>query len=384
MYKRLELKNFKAFPELDLELRPLTLLSGMNGMGKSSVLQSLLLLRQSFLPIASLSAEDKQLNLILNGDLVELGTGQDVFFNRDDYIPDSTELRFCLTDDQEREYTWSYEYDSATADVLLPIANSKPILEIYKTGLFTDAFHYLQAERVGPRTAFEMSDYAVKQRRQLGKTGGFTSHFLQQWRNDYVHDAMHHPNADGVQLFNQVTAWMGEISPGVSFDIQPHSDMDLISLRVGFPGTKSFRATNVGFGISYTLPVLVALLSAKRGFLVLLENPEAHLHPQGQSKMGELIALATLAGVQVIVESHSDHIMNGIRVAVRRGLIEPENVAFHFFQRDKYIDESNNREVEFTEVLTPELDSEGRLDYWPKNFFDEWKVNLDRLLYDGE
>lgn len=376
MYKRLGLKNFKAFRELDLELRPLTLLSGMNGMGKSSVLQSLLLLRQSYLPISTLAGENHQLNLILNGDLVQLGTGQDIFFDRVDYIPDSTELKFSITDDRDEEHSWSYEYDSATADVLLPVAGLQPVTAAYRTGLFTDDFHYLQAERVGPRTAFDMSDYVVRQRRQLGKSGEFTSHFLQQWRGEHVHDAMHHPNASSDQLFDQVTAWMGEISPGTQLDIQPHHDMDLISLRVGFPGTKSFRATNVGFGISYTLPVLVALLSTKRGYVVLLENPEAHLHPRGQSKMGELIARATLTGAQVIVETHSDHIMNGIRVATRRGLIEPENVAFHFFQRTE-----DGKDVE---VHTPELDKEGRLDFWPEHFFDEWKANLDRLLYGGD
>jgi predicted ATPase len=121
---------------------------------------------------------------------------------------------------------------------------------------------------------------------------------------------------------------------------------------------------------------LVALLSAKRGYLVLLENPEAHLHPRGQSKMGELIARATLVGAQIIVETHSDHIMNGIRVAARRQLIKPESAAFHFFQRAE-----NGRDID---VETPELDEEGRLDYWPKNFFDEWKANLDKLLYGGE
>lgn len=376
MYRQLGLKNFKAFRELDLELRPLTMLSGMNGMGKSSVLQSLLLLRQSYLPISTLQAENRQLNLILNGDLVQLGTGQDVFFDRVDYVPDSTELKLSLTDDHAGEHSWVYEYDSATADVLLPVAGLQPDTEIYRSGLFTDDFHYLQAERVGPRTAFAMSDYSVRQRRQLGKAGEFTSHFLQQWRSLDVHDAVRHPTTNSSQLIDQVTAWLGEISPGTQLDIQPHQDMDLISLRVGFPGTKSFRATNVGFGISYTLPVLVALLSANRGYVVLLENPEAHLHPRGQSKMGELIARATLTGAQVIVETHSDHIMNGIRVAARRSIIEPENVAFHFFQRSLASGD--------VEIHMPELDNEGRLDFWPEHFFDEWKANLDRLLYGGE
>ncbi|MCB0213921.1 MAG: DUF3696 domain-containing protein [Anaerolineae bacterium] len=377
MYKRLELKNFKAFRELDLELRPLTLLSGMNGMGKSSVLQSLLLLRQSYLQRSEVVTNKGQLNLILNGELVELGTGQDIFFDRVDYRPDVLELGFTLHEENIGQYQWSYDYDAFSADVLTaknPAATNSHTF--YETSLFQDNFHYLQAERVGPRTAFGMSDHRVRQHRQLGRAGEFTAHFLDVWRSDPVDRRVRHPktNADG--LFNQVTAWMGEISPDTQIEIKPHTDMDVMSVRIGFPGTKSFRSTNVGFGITYTLPVLVALLSAQPGYLVLLENPEAHLHPRGQSMMGELIARVASAGVQVIVETHSDHIMNGIRVAVRQNLVDPKRVAFHFFQRTR-----NGQDVD---VETPEIDKEGRLDYWPKNFFDEWKTNLDRLLYGGE
>lgn len=78
-------------------------------------------------------------------------------------------------------------------------------------------------------------------------------------------------------------------------------------------GADYFTAQNVGFGISYVLPIVLALVKAKKGELIILENPEAHLHPRGQRKMGELIARAAQGGVQVIVETHSDHILNGIR-----------------------------------------------------------------------
>src|SRR5690606_7763774 len=149
----------------------------------------------------------------------------------------------------------------------------------------------------------------------------------------------------------QVTEWMSEISPGTQIDIQTHADMDLMSLRFSFEGTNSFRSTNVGFGITYTLPILVALLSSKPGALVLLENPEAHLHPRGQVKMGELISRAASADIQVIVETHSDHVLNGIRIAARQGLIDPDHVALHFFQR--LAEGSSGLPVE---VVTPKLD----------------------------
>lgn len=377
MYERLELENFKAFKDLSLELRPLTLLSGMNGMGKSSIIQSMLLLRQSYLQRTSVSSTEG-LSLILNGDLIDLGTGQDVFFSRNDrYAPERFELCFTIFDRDIGRVTWSYEYDSHVSDVLKPtLSPSGPLEEsIYETVLFGDEFHYLQAERIGPRAAFSMSDYVVRQRRQLGTAGQYAAHFLQEFGRSHVENKLIHSNGGASTLIAQVTAWMHEISPGTQIDSKPYADMDLMSLRFRFPGTDSFRATNVGFGITYTLPVLVALLSSRPGSLVLLENPEAHLHPKGQVRMGELISRAASAGIQVVVETHSDHVLNGIRIAARHSMLDPDDAALHFFQRP-----DGEHAITPIEVVTPKLDQDGRIDFWPENFFDEWDKSLDALL----
>jgi len=139
--------------------------------------------------------------------------------------------------------------------------------------------------------------------------------------------------------------------------------------------TRDYRPTNVGFGLSYTLPVLVALLGMNPGGLLLIENPEAHLHPHGQAKVGELIARAAEAGIQVILETHSDHVLNGIRIAVKNGIIAPEKVALHYFQRAD--DDSLSTGVE---VVSPEIDADGRIDDWPEGFFDEYGKALRSLL----
>ena len=149
----------------------------------------------------------------------------------------------------------------------------------------------------------------------------------------------------------------GLIIPGFSFD-QP-----------GDVPTRPYRATNVGFGLSYTLPVILAFLS-EPGTLCLIENPEAHLHPRGQTKLGELAARAASAGVQIFVETHSDHFMDGVRIAVRDGLIKPDDVTFNYFQR-----EGNT-----ATVTCPEINEDGRLSEWPEGFFDQADENLDRLL----
>ena len=143
--------------------------------------------------------------------------------------------------------------------------------------------------------------------------------------------------ATGRRLLDAIDRWVGEISPGahLSFDKIVEADAILAGFsfdREGDIATRRFRATNVGFGLSYTLPVLTALLAAPRS-LCLVENPETHLHPRGQTRMAEFAVRAALAGVQVVVETHSDHFLDGVRIAVRDGLLAPEDIAIHYFER---------------------------------------------------
>jgi predicted ATPase len=118
--------------------------------------------------------------------------------------------------------------------------------------------------------------------------------------------------------------------------------------------------------------VVVACLAAPAGSLLLLENPEAHLHPQGQVALGALAALAASDGVQIIVESHSDHFLNGIRLAVRRSLLSESCTAIHFFTRDISTGDSD--------IESPALLADGRLSNWPDGFFDQWDKSLDELV----
>jgi predicted ATPase len=155
----------------------------------------------------------------------------------------------------------------------------------------------------------------------LGTQGEYVPHFLAAFgRRTIPISALRHPAETSLRFDLQASAWMQDISPGVRIITNSFSEMDVVNLQYAFehPGgvSNAFRAGNVGFGITYTLPIVLALLSARPGSLIILENPEAHLHPRGQSQMAKLISLAAANGVQVIVETHSDHILNGVRVAV--------------------------------------------------------------------
>lgn len=189
---------------------------------------------------------------------------------------------------------------------------------------------------------------------------------------------MRHPKAQSNQLRHQLEAWLGEISPGTRLYTEAHHSLDLVSMEFAFQTgrgeTNRYRATNVGFGISYILPIVTAALSAGEGSLLLIENPEAHIHPHGQLRMGKLLALASLSGVQVIVETHSDHILNGLRLAVHCGDLHQDQVAMHYFTR---IVESDSIR---TQVITPVMDRHGRINEWPEGFFDENEKALRQLL----
>jgi predicted ATPase len=363
LIQSIRLRNFKCFEDRTLPLGALTLLSGLNGTGKSSVLQSLLLLRQSY-----------QQNLLrrgllaLNGDLVQIGTARDALYED----AEEESIGFDLDCADKGSAAWNFLYNSE-ADVLAAESIEAPET-IFSTSLFGDTFQYLCAERIGPRTSFPTSDFAVRQHRQLGAHGEFTAQFLALYGRQRVSMEPLLQKGSPALLKDQTEAWLGLVSPGTRLQLTPYSGMDLVQLEYSFVGesdvSSPYRPTNVGFGITYTLPILVAVLSAEPGSLLLIENPEAHLHPRGQVAIGSFLALAASAGVQLIIETHSDHVLNGIRLAVYGGQLAPDSVRLHFF---RWIDHRH-------EVVMPTLDKTGRIDVWPDDFFDQWDKSLESLL----
>jgi predicted ATPase len=116
---------------------------------------------------------------------------------------------------------------------------------------------------------------------------------------------------------------------------------------------------DVGFGVSQTLPVLVALLVAEPGQLVYIEEPEIHLHPRAQSTMAQILADATKRGVRVVIETHSQLLLLGIQTLVAEGKLAPELVKLHWFKR---------RNDGSTEISSADLNEAGAFGNWPEDF----------------
>ena len=132
------------------------------------------------------------------------------------------------------------------------------------------------------------------------------------------------------------------------------------------------RPMHTGFGITQVLPIVVAALSARQNDLLLIENPEVHLHPAGQALMGEFLAEVAVAGVQVILETHSDHVLNGVRRAVKSGTLPPDDVALHFFRPRQDAEQEG-----IAQVQTPLIDGDGNIDDWPEGFFDQFDKDMN-------
>lgn len=371
MIKKIKIKNFKCFEEIELELSNMNLLSGVNSMGKSTIIQALLLLRQAF---EKGSLKD---GIYLNGNYTQIGTGYDLlYFNADG------DIEIILTDEYDQEHKWVLDYIRDSDYLKINHKMSEGIDDITEENLnlLNQNFEYIMAERFGPRKSYEKSFYDVQVRNHVGIYGEHAVYYLEKHSGDPV-GTREVLLGRGNTLKQQAEQWMNVISPGIGFDFNDVQTADIVSLKVrqaenaASMGTiMEYKPVNVGFGVSYSLPVILALLKAKTNDLVVLENPEAHLHPRGQRKIGELIARAAQGGVQVIVETHSDHILNGIRLAVKQKILKKEKTKLYYFCT------KTSDSVTVHTYDAPVLDENGRLDFWPKGFFDEWDNALLELL----
>lgn len=379
MITGLSLANFKGSKYLDINIEPLTLLSGLNSAGKSTVLQSLCLARQSF------GAEGAVPNAVeLRGPLVEFGVFRDL-------ISHGAETDSVSIGIRSEGGAWLCAF---TADLNQSFATAFELEGTFPRELIGSDFQLLLADRAAPATRFPTPLGRHVLAGKLGARGEFTADVLARSAMEPEpvpvtrqagFDAVMTGGAVGIKvaptasLLDQVSAWLQYISPGVRVRAETIATTDDVKLVFEYVGRRGLeetatpiRPTNVGFGLTYVLPVIVAALTLPRGGTLLLENPEAHLHPRGQFYLGVLLAKAAHDGVQVLVESHSDHVLNGIRVSAKQRIIAGSSVAFHYFTRDI--------ETGGVAVESPPLMDDGSIPVWPAGFFDEWDNALMKLL----
>lgn len=381
METELKIHGFKCFINNTFSIKDLTVLCGSNGTGKSSLIQALLLIR---------SAIEK------NADFDDDTRCYDINKWRDDLTPlnQGYELTLGIIDDIFNVKTASGFLDSITITlddnsfiITIPdgkendtSADIKPILtsikDLSKNFWLRKEFYYLNAERLGPRYGLTSNSMDFL---HCGYRGEFCAQVLDKGQFLKIPEERRYKSSKGENLPQQLDAWLNSICPGTSVKSTPLGSMSAqIELR-NASVNNYISAPNLGFGVSYSLPIIINGLIAKEGSVYIVENPEAHLHPKGQSNIGYFLGKIAVAGVKVIIETHSEHVVNGIRRAVLEldDAIEIENgfyknIDIYFF--DGY-------DFETTNIMEPILiSSTGDLNQFPKDFFDQVQQDMSELF----
>jgi len=378
MIDAIHLSHFKCFSSLDLPLGELTLLTGRNATGKSSIIQSLLLLHQGFSSMAPGHA------FPLNGEIVSLGAFADVLDGR------SGRKCFSLgmaSGDFRLDFSFESDDKSALVAPLVKVTESRNGDSTDHAGiegsptawakdLASDAprrlmdlvqtLLHVSTERIGPRETYAADPSGDG---QLGPRGEYTAWFLHRNGDREVAETLRRPETPP-QLIRQTEAWLAHFFPGAAFEVERIKDTNLLTLRFRTSTKDDFhRPSNVGYGLSHLLPVLVGGLGVRRGAILVVENPEAHLHPSAQAEIGAFLSAVAAAGAQVVIETHSDHVLNGVRLAVKKGVLNHETTRIHYF----------NPRDSGAQVVSPMIRADGSLDQWPAGFFDQIEKDLDQL-----
>ena len=376
MITRVKIGNFKSLRRMDVETRGLTLLYGLNGSGKSSFLQALLFFGRN--PIQGNNVSR------LNDEYLQLGRQRDVFYCYEALRGAMMYAEFMSQSGgvMTSRYRLS-DFDLDTVP-LEGVSCGGDYTEMHKSLM---NMQYISAARPEPM-AQPHYESAAREVRSWGRQGQNALSYLFEHGDDtFVDTKLLHDGNEDVEhrsLRTQVNAWLSDISPGAAIHLSRKKGADNLDVSVSFqPGNSAirFRPENVGFGISIALPLIVMLLSAKPGEVLLIENPEAHLHPGGQSKLGKLLAKAVSAGIQLFVETHSDHIINGVRVAIKEQLIASEAVNVIFFDRKQSSDGVAEGVLpeQYSDWKELHIDSHGEFDEYPADFMDEWNRQVVKL-----
>ncbi|MEU7824509.1 DUF3696 domain-containing protein [Catellatospora sp. NPDC049133] len=361
MITGLQVRNFKRFSDLQIELRAMTVLTGVNGSGKSTLIQSLLLARHAT------EFNDRKF-LPLNGPHgLSLGEASDVL-NLDAADP--------YIDVVVRAGNFDFRYKFAAPDersLNLQIV-SRPEIAPAPFNEHGRRFAYLTAERLGPRDQLQVNAEDVTWL-GVGEQGQYTAQILATEGSRAVRESLVHPDSStdsSRTLRAQVERWIGEVVRPIRIDAQWPPGLSTSVIRFAEPGWRGepIRPTNMGFGFSYTLPIVVGGLLMPPDGLLIVENPEAHLHPAGQSRLGRFLARVAGSGVQVIVETHSDHVVNGIRLGIAENRwLEHMDAVVHYF----------GQAAGPVSPATLEVTEKGELSSWPEGFFDQLETDLGRL-----
>ncbi len=402
MFHRLQLENFKAWKKADMRLAPLTGLFGTNSSGKTSILQFLLMLKQT------VESSDRALVLNLNGNYVELGTFRDMVSNFDtnqslkfsiDYeavqlgnsglvlVPCTFDCQLSLDENDKillDFYKYYYQLDeefySLTRDEKIYIFQSslsrEKLIGIGKPEHFYSVpddiirgdgsmgleilfkgIHYL-----GPLREYPKRTYIQEFRSQIGSRGEYFVGVILNARTE--NETIEDNEGTSYSLETYLAKWLRDLGLIQDFKIDSITEGGrLFEVRVRQTEKSPYvLLTDVGFGVSQILPVLTMCYYTPKGSILLMEQPEIHLHPRVQAGLADVfIDAIQKRGVQIILESHSEHLLRRLQLRIAQEKFSSDEAALYFCE----IKEG------YSELRDLQLDEFGNIKNWPDNFFGD-------------
>jgi predicted ATPase len=340
MLQTIKIQNFKCFANISIEFGNITLFSGTNSSGKSSAIQALLLVDNA----------TRNPNSQLNSEWLNLGTFEEArnFITR----ADAFSIEVKSKDGKTGTFTYTEGNDAG-----FPNVNFGFLRKIF----------YLSAQRVGPKNSYDKNFNTAT---IVGANGEFLIDLLNKNKTyNVTKDRIIDKSSYTLEF--QVNYWLRKIT-NVKLDVEDLGISNLVAASYTYEGSpKKVRPYNIGAGISYLIGLIILGLYVEKESVLIIENPEIHLHPKAQSDLADFLCFIANAGVQVIIESHSDHIFNGIRKSVFRATISNNDAKIHFFKMNE-----NN----LSENHLIRLSEKGKILDYQEGLFDQFDNDLDILL----
>ncbi len=375
MLRHLELTNFKCYGKSAFDFGNLTVFSGMNAAGKSTVLQALGFMRQC-------AFEPRHVNAVsLDGPLATFMDAADLVYDN------ASEGKYSevRVEAQGDDCAFNCEL-RVKADRTAPVAQQKTISVVSMSydcqiPFMGKSFVYIGGDRISPKSSYRIpASIDECEISMLGERCEYTAWCLN--RSDFNPKSARAKLislSDGVDrplLSQQVSDCLSRLGRVVRVIPYSYPDISRAGFRFSFLEGRVYgdehRPENVGYGLTSVLPIYTALLDIEVGGVAIVENPELHLHPTGQVEVSRFLAAIAATGVQVLVETHSDHVLNGMRLAVKKGQIPASDVKLIFIV--------NGGVGKGVGVTFPELRADGSISEWPDGFFDQYEKSLGDLV----
>lgn len=390
MITNISYNNFKCLDGKSFSFKKLNILSGYNGRGKSSVLQALLLLAQSARDDAgSLTKLHLKGNFVDLGDYYEILTddkNSDVSFDitSDNDQFQSVKLGYTLSDEDFKvgkiracEIN-GIDYFSKIGSLNDTESHAKGDDKILNKGVPSEfnkllkSIHFISADRRGPVKYVERNE--IPDDHKIDPKGENVINTIASY-TDFIPACMGLAlDSSDVDLKYALSQWMMYIMDGGKVDVSGNTDENkkspVLSLNFNInDSARGYSSYNVGFGYSYILAIVLTALIAKTDSIVIIENPEAHLHGRAQSRLTELLSKLAARGVQVFVETHSEHIINGFRKEMLKNncSLTNEDAAIYFFDAD-------------FSIVPLKVERNGRIPNWPHGFFDQETYDMAEIM----